>query len=161
MKIVFDLDGVIRDMDKKIFQLYGFHIIHWFWEYKKLDVYGLAKKNYSIVRDAPPTKYYSIIKKYYPCPEIWTYQLSDWQKYTLVWLSRHFIKYKIRFLTPYQKYLELRRLRRIWLVDDFPGYSHYNKIILIDRPYNRCINAPMRVKTIRQLEDLIKHGSER
>lgn len=152
----FDLDGVIRDLYTAIEKKYKFKIKGWFWTYKEMDVFDLAiHDKYKFIIDSPTTKYYRVIKKHFPEPEIWTYQRPSWRKNTLRWLKKHFKSFKLKFYTPKQKFYWLQK-RDIFLVEDYPLFPNYNKIILIDNPQNQQVKCPYRIKRVKELERLFK-----
>lgn len=153
MQIVFDLDNVIRDLDKAIETRFECKVDDYYFTHKGKDIYDLAKEdNYNFIRNAPVTKYYKIIKRYFPYPTIWSHQPLDWQEHTLHWLNTHFFAYNVFFYTPQEKALALKNDNRIILVEDYQGFSNYSRIVLIDKVYNQYVNAPIRVKTIKELE---------
>jgi hypothetical protein len=162
MKIVFDLDGVMRLLQEYLYKKYKVpYPKDWWWTYKDKDIYDWAiYNNYKICKKSPASKYFNIIKKYYPEPEIWTHQPKDWQKYTLIWLDNHFDNYIIRFLNTEQKRKRLNKYKDTILIEDSPNFSNYERIILIDFPYNRNIKNVVRIRKISELEKILKKNKE-
>lgn len=157
MNIVFDLDGVMRNLMSYLKNKYKipYPKTYW-WKYKDKDIYDWAKyDNYEICRSAPVTKYYRIIKKYFPEPEIWTHQPKDWQKPTIIWLDRHFDSYIVKFLNGEQKRKRLDRYKNTLLVEDSPNFTHYDRIILIDDSLNKNIKSKIRIKNTKELERIL------
>jgi len=65
------------------------------------------------------------------------------------------IKYKLRFLTPKQKAYRLSKIKDGLLVDDFPLFSNYDKIILVGYPYNRNVKKGRRITSPKELKDIL------
>ena len=137
MKIVFDCDGVIRDL------LGYLHTVHkvplaeeWFWTYWGKDIYEWAKEDdYKILTAAPPTEYLPIAVKF--AKEIWTSQPPVWQAKTIIWCDKHLPGVKIRFLTNAEKRERLDFLTDTILIEDSPEFDNYRRIILVDTLYNK------------------------
>jgi len=156
MKVVFDLDGVIRDLNQLLLERYNVPYPQtWYWSYKGKGVYDYVKDDYSILRDAPPTEYLDVVKQYTRYPEFWTNQPQDWLRHTYKWLQKYFDGYTLIMLGPEEKYDKLMRNKDIILVEDYPNFRDYSRIILVDRPYNRQVNAPMRVKNAEEFRKLL------
>lgn len=156
MKLVFDLDGVLRLLYPRLWKKYK---IPWpreyIWTYKNKNIYEWVKQDkYKAVRNGIPTQFLSIVKKHIAIPEIWTYQPEDWRKYTIEWLNMHIGKYNIKFYTTEQKREALDMDRDIILVEDCPLFTNYEQIALIDYSYNRDVNTAYRIKTILDFERL-------
>jgi len=156
MKIVFDLDGVLRDLFGYLSKQYGVpYPDDYTWEYKSKDIWEWAlQDSLKLLKESPCTEYYDVIMKHYPCPEIWTHQIPSWRKNTIKWADRHLGDYKIRFLTMKQKRARLDKHTDTWLVEDSPQYSDYSRILLISRKYNEAIRGASRIHSPKQLEEV-------
>jgi hypothetical protein len=157
MNVVFDLDGVIRDLNVYFRDKYGISYPKvWYWKHKGKDFWWWCDKDKNLAPiNAKPTEYYKVIKKH--CKEIWTCQPMKWRKKTKHWIKEYLGDCKIRFLDTKQKRARLDKYKDIILVEDCPNFSNYERIILIDRPYNRKTKA-LRVKTPESLERLLNNG---
>lgn len=159
IKICFDVDGVIRDLYKAVVKTFKFEIKEWFWKYKGKDIYDLARERPEIISDAPPTKYLDTINSFANGHiELWSHQPDEWKLYTNLWLREHLksgIDIDIRYLTPKEKYRALLREKNVILVDDYPYFDRYDRIILIDAPYNQKTKAKIRVKTEKELKNAL------
>ena len=159
-KIVFDLDGVFRELLTYLKDKYGIPYPNsWSWTFKGKGIYWWAKKDKKqILEFSPVSEYLEIVKKYYKCLEIWTWQPLEWRKGTRKWLNKYIKNYKVRYLTTEQKEKRLNSLDNVLLLEDNPNFINYDKIILVDRPYNRHIKAKCRVKNTKQLEKILKEN---
>jgi FMN phosphatase YigB (HAD superfamily) len=155
-RYVFDIDGVIRDLHLALRIKYNIPILTE-WHSKKYNVCKLINKDLSLLEDAPSTKYLSTIAKYKDL-EFWSHQPNLWQKYTENWLERFLgeAKYRVYYLSPEEKFRTLQGNSNIFLIDDYPLFPNYNRIILVDQPYNQETKANVRVKTKQELKDILK-----
>ena len=87
MNIVFDLDGVIRDLNSYLGEKYKVPFpTDWKWEYKGKNVFNWIEfDNFNPLLFAPPTEYYPFIyswkiKYNFKGFEIWTSQPEKWRK---------------------------------------------------------------------------------
>jgi len=159
-KLVWDVDGVIRDLYIAVTKAFNFEIKEWNWKLDGKDIYDLAREKPEIVSDAPATKYLDTINSFVNGHiELWSHQPDDWKLYTNLWLRQHLksgIDIDIRYLTPKEKYRALLREKNVILIDDYPFFDSYKRIITIDQPYNQKTKASVRVKTVEELEDILK-----
>ncbi len=161
-KIVFDIDETVRALGAEIHK--RFKIPYslrgtWWTTYKGLNFYDWVAKDYSVLYEAPTTKYYKIIKSFRngSLIEFWSHQPKEWQPHTISWLAKHFgDEFYVRFLDREEKYRELKKNKNIILVDDSPFFPSYNRIWLIDQPYNKNIKCLVRIKIIDDLKKLLK-----
>lgn len=159
-KIVFDLDGVLRDLNFHLCKVFNSsYPTKWNWKYEKnKGICETIESNLKVLLNSPPTEYLKVVKKYFNNIEIWSYQSGKWKEYTLKWIKKYIGKnnYKIHFLSPEEKRKRLDKNKNYILIEDYPLFSNYNRIILIDRPYNQNVKKVERIKTINQLEKIIK-----
>jgi hypothetical protein len=157
-KIIFDVDGVVRNLGIIHEQFKIPRATEWCWKYKGLDIYGWVKKDYSVLVRAEPTKYVDVVKEFQNgnTLEFWSYQPEDWRPYTLQWLKKHFgNKFIIRYLKPLEKFARLQKYKNVILVEDYPMFPNYNRIALINRYYNKDSKASLRIKTLKDLTRLL------
>jgi FMN phosphatase YigB (HAD superfamily) len=155
MQVVFDLDGVLRDFNTIFHDRFGVpHSNDWNFRYKNKGVYDWVKEDYSILVDAEPTPYFQVIKKWAGNNkiDIWSHQPDDWVPYTEDWLAKYLGgEYTIEYLTPNEKYSKLLNNPATYLVDDYPLFPDYSRIILVDYEYNQDSKSVIRVQTPDQL----------
>lgn len=161
MKIVFDLDGVIRDLTGGIKSKYNipesFPVDTWHWSYKGQNIFDYIAKDLTLLEKCPPTEYFKVIKKRVHKPVIWTSQPRNWLPYTINWIEKHFKFCDVQvFNNPVEKYHCLFDHKRHVLVEDYPNFPDYSRIVLIDRPYNKETNAKLRVTTPAQLNSFLE-----
>lgn len=163
-KIVWDLDGVLRDFGTIYHERFKIPQSNdWNFKYKDKGVYDWVKEDYSILVDADPTPYFSVIKDWLGGNEIeiWSHQPEDWIPYTRKWLDNHLKdQYKVHYLTPKEKYAKLNDSKDTFLVDDYPFFEDYKKIILIDYDYNKDSKSVIRIKDKHQLRFLLGESVE-
>lgn len=167
-KIIFDLDGVLRDIISYLIKRYDIKepIEKWYWKHNGEDIYELIKKDgYEALTNAEPTNYLKSIIKNFDFLEIWTNQPDEWLPYTNKWIDesiRKNIDCEINILNSEQKE-ELLEYNDIYLVEDYPNFKNYENIILVDRLYNRNVECKHRVKNgkelIKKIKELTKYGN--
>ena len=161
IKLVFDIDGTIRDLNKGLRLRYKEYPVPTIWDFKLpggKTIYDYVAKDYTVLEDAPPTKYLSTVQKYLGdnCIEFWSHQPEDWREPTKRWLNRYFTNYKIKYLTPVEKEYRLMAMEsRTILIDDYPKFKSYNFIILVDQPYNKNVICPYRLTTAKKLKEIM------
>lgn len=156
-KIIFDLDGILRDLIGAFCKDLNLPIPTK-WEFKKGDktIYEwMEEKDYEPLVTSFPTEYYRTIRNNTKDMEIWTDQIPEWRPYTEEWIRIHLGKCKIRYLLTSEKESRLYGLKNTYLVEDCPNFKDYSNIILIDRPYNQNVKAPNRMKTPSELETIL------
>lgn len=157
MRLVFDLDGVFRELNLYLKEKYSVpYPTDWFDKFKGRDIFEWARvDDYHILIEAPPTKYLDVVKRYIKEPEIWTCQPEDWKPYTNEWIDFHIGKCKVIYMTSEEKRERLDKENGCILVEDYPLFTNYDRIILIDRPYNRCVRFGVRrISTAQEFETL-------
>jgi hypothetical protein len=158
-RIVWDVDGVLRDLYTAVTTAFNFKITTWNWKHKGKDIYDLARKKPEIIYDAPVTKYLKTINSLVNGHiELWSHQPPEWRIYTDIWLRKNLksgIDIDIRYLTPKEKYRALLKEKDAILVEDYPLYPNYDRIILVDTPYNQNAKAIIRVKTEKELKSAL------
>ena len=159
IKIAWDIDGVLRDLCVEITKNFGFEINSWNWNFEGKNVYDLAREKPEMLVNAPATKYIKIVNSLVKDDiEIWSHQPPEWRPYTNEWLKKYLnpgLKINLRYLNPQQKYETLMKEPETILVDDYPLFTEYDRIILIDAIYNQSSDASIRVKTEEELIDAL------
>jgi 5'(3')-deoxyribonucleotidase len=168
-KIAIDVDGVLADVYSPIFKRMGLpytweDVRKWdffdelnvdrqtFWfAYKKL--WSEEYKLIPLVEEDSPQIIAELRRNFEV--HIMTNRPKEAFAGTLLWLRSHRIKYDklVVFppLTDKTEHLD----GYLYLVDDNPAYAHDEKVILFDRPWNRTINAKRRIRSLRELLDLL------
>ena len=163
MKIVVDLDGVLRDLNTYLYTNYGVpYPINWTWKHEDKDIFEWVKEDdYLALLEAPETPFCAVIRTYIEDLELWTCQPLEWRENTYQWINNHIGRCKIRFLNTYEKQERLDFLIDHLLIEDSPNFTNYSRIILIDQPYNRHLDVPHRIYSPKELKDVFKmQGSE-
>ena len=159
-KIVFDLDGVLRDIISYLEKRYNIPTIkEWYWEHEKKDIYELIEQdNYRALTEAKSTNYLKSIIENFDHLEIWTNQPNEWMPYTNKWIDEHirgYVDCEIKILSSEVKE-KLLDYNNTYLVEDYPNFKNYRNIILVDRTYNRNIICKHRIKNGKELMNKIK-----
>lgn len=154
MKIMWDVDGVVRDLITPMEMKYNFKARHWNFTHNGKDFWDMAEEIPDLFLNAPSTPYYEIIKQI-KSPTFWTIQRPEYKDQTLKWLDNHFDNYKIRFFKDFKHKENAVYKKDIILVDDFPNFSNYSNILLIDTEYNKQTKAKKRIKTPEQLQKVL------
>jgi hypothetical protein len=154
-KYFFDLDGVIRHLVRGVHPdfnplTYNDPLPNGYDFCKYID------KNLDILATAPVTPYYDVIRKL-PELQIITFQPEKWKPKTIRWIDRHLADQhvSVHFVnSPAEKMQFLTNGHK--LVEDYPFFKDYSKIILIDWPYNQNVAAPfMRISDPNKLAEVI------
>jgi hypothetical protein len=157
IKISYDLDGVIRDLNAHLLEFYGVPMPHdWKWTHEGKNIYDWAKKDrYRILKEANETEYFDTILRFNKEPEIWTHQPTDWREPTCHWIRTHIGRCTVFYLTNVEKRARLDAEQDTWLVEDNPLFSSYERILLIDRLYNQKVETPFRMKSPYELNQAL------
>lgn len=154
MRIIFDLDGVLRDINAYLRARLGIpEIKEWYWKYKGRDIYDWVKfDNYCSLVYSPPTPYFYVVEELVKFPCIWTSQPEEWKVYTKAWLRYYFGReYSLEYLSLLEKRERLDEDKSLYLVEDYPFFDNYNRILLVDKPYNQAVKTDLRIKTVMDL----------
>jgi hypothetical protein len=151
--IYWDVDGVLRDLAIAVFGKQPP-----IWDYVSPEtgktLIQVVNKRLPLLYEAPPTPYLSVARLYEPI-KILSTQPPAWRPYTMHWLRQYILADKIEFLD--YKDNKLKYLKDgDWLVEDSPNLEDYQRVILIDKPYNQSVNAPYRVKTPKKLKEILE-----
>ena len=159
MKIVFDLDGVIRDLSGHIAQVRKCPYPNvWDYDYAGKTIYECINENLDFLLTAPPTAYKAVMLTHFPHPEIWTSQPEGWRVNTMKWVTKHLgAGCVVCFMTTEEKEKKLRdEDEKVILIEDSPNFGSYDNILLIDRPYNQGVRKAMRVYGTRHFDNLLE-----
>ena len=158
MRIVWDLDGVLRDLSGYVATLRGCEYPKtWNADYNGKSIFECIDENLNILTDAPPTAYLKIMKKYFSNPEIWTNQKDSWKHPTMEWIRKHVGKeFDVRFLSSEEKEMRLANKEDVLLIEDTPNFKHYDRVLLIDRPYNQEVKSAIRIFGTKHLDNMIE-----
>lgn len=132
--IFFDLDGVARDLELSIF---GKRIDKWVNKVDGVDFYEWVENHPVVLTDSKPTEYYNVIQKISPCTFL-SCQPENWRKYTDVWIEKHFPTSRIFYVSDSRDKLSLLKDDDL-LIEDYPFYDDYSKIVLLTYTYNSHI----------------------
>jgi len=153
-KIYFDLDGVLRSLADGIG---GMKLKTWDDLAPNGQTFcGYIDDRLEVLLEAPRTKYFDVITGNGPI-DIVTYQAPYWRPNTVEWVARNIPgKYTLTFVDSMEG--KLKYLERGFLVEDYPKFPReaYDRIVLIDYPYNRGIDALARVKRPWELETILQ-----
>ena len=156
-KIVFDIDGVLRNLYPIIRRKYNLWSPSKYedWDDKGYNIYDLVEKDYSVLVKAKPTKYVKEIQKFIEITrrpiEIWSHQPTDWVSHTEEWTRLYFDNPKFLWLKPEEKYNRLQEEKNTILIEDNPNFKDYNRVWLISHPYNEDVKCDVRIKTLKDL----------
>ena len=141
MKLIYDLDGVLRDLSGHLAKKYNENYpTTWNCTFGGMKYLDAVEKDMKVLLDAPPTGYLEVAKKY-GIDEIWTDQPELWKVYTHQWIIQHIGVVPTFYLTTAQKEQRLIDEEDSILIEDSPNFVEYNAILLIDRPYNQEVRA--------------------
>jgi len=154
MPIKFDLDGIIRDL---CLYIGGGFPDNWHDPLPNgVKLMEHIKADLSLLFSAPTTEYYPVIRELQRV-DIITCQPESWRPYTMAWITKHFNFFStdVQFVNDAEEKLALLKEGDL-LVEDYPFFNDYSKIILIDYPYNRNVTGEVaRVKNPDELRALL------
>ena len=158
MKIVWDLDGVLRDLNGHLVKLYGGEYpTTWDHSYNGRSIYDCIDDDLNILINAPTTAYFNVMKQHFPSPEIWTNQNENWKYPTMEWIKKHIGRdFEVHFLNCEEKEKRLAEKEDTLLVEDSPNFKSYNRILLIDRPYNQEVRGAVRIFGTKHLNNVVE-----
>lgn len=145
--IYFDLDGVLRDLAHRVLRRHPTK-----WDDKTDDgesIIRYVSKNLDVLWTSAPTRY--LTRREYEVKRIITSQPKKWRKITMDWINFHIRGALVTFVEEPEDKLQYLGAGD-YLVEDYPYFNDYSKIILIDKAYNKNVLAPFkRVSTPKQL----------
>lgn len=157
MKIVFDLDGVLRDLNGHASSIEGTGPPDkWDFIRNGKSIYDLVNSNLNLLLDSPPTPYKEVILDHFPVPEIWTNQPYAWRPHTIQWIKNHISPHcEVLFKSLDDKYQELEEDSDTILIDDCPLFRDYGHIILVSYPYNDHIQETIKIYTPESMDNIL------
>lgn len=161
IKVFFDLDGVLRDLEKSVF---GYRVPHWDTPVDGMAFFDFIEyKGLQIVDQALPTKFYRTVHSWFTRhPEhalvILTHQPEHWKKYTERWVKEHFgnIRYSLCYVDKMMG--KLKYLDDAILIDDYPGFAGNPNVIMVSKTYNKYDAAPhLRISKAAHMEHVLDY----
>lgn len=157
MTLFWDVDSVLRDLSTAVL---GFELPSWDYRHKGKHFCTLVEENLNVLEVARPLVFVNVLNEQRNAI-ILTHQPENWRPYTEKWLS-HWIKvpHKIIFTSSVKEKEIYLKEKEDYLIDDYPLFSNYSQILLIDRPHNMHLqNIPNRIFSGNQLREKIKELS--
>lgn len=111
MTIVWDLDGVLRDLSGT---LLGEDPERWDYKVNGKNIFQLVAEDMGILETAKPTLYYPIATAFSPIV-ILSSQPENWRPYTMRWIKKYFPAHKVyyQFVDSFKEKEEALRKMRI------------------------------------------------
>lgn len=160
INIAWDLDGVLRDLTGYL----GVTST----EYNNTPkIEGLSFEDYlvkypEVYVSAPPTQYLSVALKYLPIFILTRYMFLEQILANQLWCYKYFKSdFDIKYAkTPENKLNWLNKDDSNYLIEDYPfniGHDvpYFNRIILIDAPYNQNIDCNFRAHNPNELQNIL------
>jgi len=140
--IYWDLDGVLRGL--------GTHLLGHVpqeWNEKMPNGQGVVDyidDHLDILESAPALPYLDVALNQVGGINIISHQDKSWRIPTMKWMVKHLRKNltSVRWVDKVEQKLQILR-DGDFLIDDCPNFNSYEKIILIDWPYNKHIENPL------------------
>jgi 5'(3')-deoxyribonucleotidase len=175
-KVAIDIDGVLADMHTPCFRLIGLpytwrDVEVWdFFEELKVDrqaFWDAYKRIWSeqyhlipLIEDDAPTTITKLREKF----EVHIISTRPKETFsgTVLWLKLRGIEYdRLLLLPPQIDKTEVIGNDILFLVDDNPSYGRHPKVIIYDRPWNRCVEARKRIRSLRELLEIVESPPQR
>jgi hypothetical protein len=153
--IFFDLDGVLRN-------LCGLHCSAaavWDAQIDGMGVRDYVDKHPQSLVDSEPTPYLSVVKACGSWINVISCQPAVWRPFTYKWLERHLggVNWNVLFTDDSGDEKFRHMGNHDLIVEDYPFFTSYDQVILIDYPYNQKAKAPIRVNAPEQLAFWLKN----
>lgn len=135
-KVIFDLDGVLRELGR---QIWGSDAKKW-----NMPIYREVRRNPDVLTAAEESEILKWLKEMKVGKiRIWTVQPREWIKGTMEWIGEHIAKYMDVSVTIYPVGTDKSELLTdgYLLVEDNPTMSDYSRVVLVDKPYNADVDA--------------------
>jgi hypothetical protein len=161
MNIIFDLDGVLRDLNKYISKALNVPYPEtWDVKYGGKSIPDIINEDLDLLRNAPPTTYLRVALERCDPVVIWTDQPHVWKWYTSQWIYKNIGvpmcgHVEVRYKDSFQKVIDLSNLENTILIEDSPNLESYDNILLIDRPYNRGVKDAVKIFGPRHLDSFL------
>lgn len=153
MKEIFiDVDGVVRDLDRSVL---GDDCGAWATHVEGLPFIDYVTRNSEIHLVGTPETIYCAALQYWvklAGPQSFTFltaQPESWRKYTMKWLKDRFPGSPIWFVNKPKDKTDIVAKRDCILIEDYPFFETYDKIILVDKFYNKDVDCE-RITNIRE-----------
>lgn len=154
-KVLLDIHGVVCDLLSPM----GANPVNWNFRHNRLTLVGFYDQNLDLLATAPETEYCEPLRNWLQQIPIFISSCKkSWEPHVEKWLNKHFQTHIHCFVrNPENKLSHLKE--GDWLIEDYPGFTDYSQIILVDRPYNRGVKCDKRVTTpdelLRALDEVL------
>jgi hypothetical protein len=154
--IYWDLDGVLRNL----VHFASCEVTEWDQLIDGVDLFKFIGDRLNVLEEAPEFPYVSVANSL-DVLVIMTNQPVNWISYTERWISKHLPLAERIYVNKIESKLKYLRDGDL-LVDDYPYFTDYSKIILVDRPYNQNVESPLaRVHNPEELELVVSEIRQR
>jgi len=149
MKTYFDLDGVLRDLSGNFLEQSP-EVWHWHKDGK--DIWDFVNADIEVLANSKPTIYYPLVANL-PHINILTCQPNNWRPPTTEWICRHFTNnVSVTFVEKPEEKLAILEKENAFIFEDYPQFTDYSRVYLIDHPYNRAVTGYVkRIKTVQDM----------
>lgn len=150
--LYWDIDGVLRLLYCSTFR---YEPNSWDEKLNGKSHIDIVNEHPEICLYAPPSEYLEIVNTYCNHLHLLSNQLPSWITWTNKWLNKHVkIPYDVKYTkNPAHKISLLGS--NDYLVEDYPKFQDYSKIILINRKYNQDTKCPIRISKPNELIKII------
>ena len=139
VQLFIDIDGVIRDIGCRS------KVSTWGAKIHGLGFVEYINKNLHLLKCPEVGPYFSVLQEWLKLADssnltFLSCQPENWQPYTEVWLEKHFPGVVYTFTeTPNDK-LQIVSAARGYLIDDYPRFESFDRVITVDCKYNKGVN---------------------
>ena len=158
MKIFCDLDGVLRDLHMAVMGFPASEQKEWFCSKDGVDYINIVHNNLDLLVSSPRTVYFDIIVEAHrnKTLNLLTCQPISWREKTSEWIVNNIdVSSDTTFVSNPKEKLKMLK-DGDYIIEDYPLFEDYSKVILIDYPYNRNVKRPLfRVKSKGQLRRVL------
>lgn len=165
MVVLFDLDGVIRDLDGIVEETYDVKWTDWNGLIDGKNIITIVSENPRFLVYSLPTQFYGAIMELIPKPIILTHQVAEWQELTKIWMAHYLPGCYYEFLTTAEKIGTLDAFNTqcadTILIEDHPkiDYAKNKMVYMVEKPYNTMSNCPAerRIRSVGEMYELLEH----
>lgn len=162
IKLYFDLDGVLRDLEKSVF---GYRVSHWDQPAKNgMEFFQWVEyQGLQVVDNAGPTKFLKTVLEFYTTGmhkpfKILTHQPESWKPYTEAWINKYLGMAHPEIIYVKSMKDKMAYINDAVLIDDYPGFAGHPNVIIVNKTYNNHTDTKhLRISHVKQMRHVLEY----
>lgn len=152
MTLYWDIDGVLRNLVGVVFP---YEPQEWAEKCNGRSLNQVIDDDTRLLRIAEPFQEYLDVANSFMHIDILSAQPKPWRTWTCHWLAAYVTAdFDVKYVDKSRDKLNVLQPGDI-IIDDGPFYDDFSQVALIDRAYNRHIDAPVRIASKDQLIEFL------